>query len=237
MNQTPIVDKVNKLHEATFGGPIVRDRLWFFGAGRLRNIAEAGYADTTVSEATSYTYRVRARDSAGNNSGLSDPATTTTPPTIQTAIFAAQADARVEEANALSNFGSDDLGTDGGTDPAVESYLRFEVTGVSGPVQSATLRVYAYSDTVDGPGVYTTTGGWSESGVFGISWFSRPSRGDAPLGDSGAIAASSWVEFDVSTIVAGDGSYDFVLAGTSDDEVAFYSREQASLAPELVVTY
>jgi len=27
-------DKINQNYEATFGGPIVRDRLWFFGAGR-----------------------------------------------------------------------------------------------------------------------------------------------------------------------------------------------------------
>ena len=33
---TQRTDKLNKIHEGTFGGPIVRDRLWFFGAGRVR---------------------------------------------------------------------------------------------------------------------------------------------------------------------------------------------------------
>jgi hypothetical protein len=33
---TPRIDKLNKVHEGTFGGPILRDRLWFFTAGRLR---------------------------------------------------------------------------------------------------------------------------------------------------------------------------------------------------------
>lgn len=28
-------DKINRIHEATLGGPFLRDRLWFFGAGRL----------------------------------------------------------------------------------------------------------------------------------------------------------------------------------------------------------
>ena len=196
-----------------------------------------GYVDTTVSEATSYTYVVRARDAAGNNSGPSDAATVTTPPAVQTASFTAVADARVEEANPLSNFGADDLGTDGGTDPAVESYLRFDVTGVSGPVQSAKLRVYAYNDTVDGPAVYTTTADWSESGPLGITWFTRPPRGDSAIDDKGAIAADGWVEYDVTPLVGGDGSYDFVLAGTSDDEVAFFSREQLLFAPVLVVTH
>jgi len=33
---TPRTDKLNKIHEGTFGGPVIRDRLWFFGAGRVR---------------------------------------------------------------------------------------------------------------------------------------------------------------------------------------------------------
>ncbi|MBM3818725.1 MAG: hypothetical protein FJW14_06870 [Acidimicrobiia bacterium] len=39
-NNTPHEDKVNTLHEGTFGGPIVRDRLWFFAAARRRTLAE-----------------------------------------------------------------------------------------------------------------------------------------------------------------------------------------------------
>ena len=35
-NNTPRMNKLNKIHEATFGGPLVRDRLWFFAAGRFR---------------------------------------------------------------------------------------------------------------------------------------------------------------------------------------------------------
>jgi hypothetical protein len=39
-NDSPRTDKLNKTHEGTFGGPIVRDRLWFFAAGRTRGIEE-----------------------------------------------------------------------------------------------------------------------------------------------------------------------------------------------------
>jgi hypothetical protein len=34
-------DTLNLSHEATFGGPILRDRIWFFAAGRLANLSEA----------------------------------------------------------------------------------------------------------------------------------------------------------------------------------------------------
>lgn len=36
-NGTERVDKLNKFYEATVGGPIVKDRLWFFAAGRKEN--------------------------------------------------------------------------------------------------------------------------------------------------------------------------------------------------------
>ncbi len=33
--------KLNRSHEATFGGPVLRDRLWFFSAGRLADLSSA----------------------------------------------------------------------------------------------------------------------------------------------------------------------------------------------------
>jgi hypothetical protein len=33
---TPRTDKLNMIHEGTFGGPVIRDRLWFFTAARFR---------------------------------------------------------------------------------------------------------------------------------------------------------------------------------------------------------
>src|SRR5262249_15915503 len=35
-NATPRDSKLNQVHEGTFGGPILRHQLWFFGAGRLQ---------------------------------------------------------------------------------------------------------------------------------------------------------------------------------------------------------
>ena len=40
-------DILSKAHEGTFGGPVVKDRLWFFGAGRT--------TDQTVARQTGYT--------------------------------------------------------------------------------------------------------------------------------------------------------------------------------------
>jgi hypothetical protein len=156
--------------------------------------------------------------------------TTTTPATSPTTSILA--DARVEETNPSTNFGTSYLRTDGGAGSAVDSYLRFWVGGFLGKIQSAKLRVFASSATVDGPAVYATSNNWSETG---ITWSNRPARTSAARDDKGAITSGTWVEYDVTPFVKGNGTYSFVLATSSTDEVDFQSREQNS-KPQLVVT-
>ena len=51
--------------------------------------------------------------------------------------------------------------------------------------------------------------------------------------------ASTWVEYDVTSLVAGDGAHSFVLATGSSDGIDFRSREysDATRRPELVLTF
>ena len=102
---------------------------------------------------------------------------------------------------------------------------------MSDPVQSATLRVYATSSTVDGPDVYATTNNWTETG---ITWNTRPARTSAGMDDKGAIATGVWVEYNVTALITGDGTYSFVLVTTSIDAVSFSSHE-GSQPPQLVL--
>ena len=202
----------------------------------LASATATTYTDTSAVAGATYAYHVTARDAAGNVSGPSNTVTVTVQASTIVA-FAAEADARVVEAKPGSNFGSSSvLRTDGGSDPDVESYLRFGVSGVSGSVQRAILRVHASTATVDGPAVYGTDNGWTETG---ITWSTRPARTTAGFDDKGAIATATWVEYDVTSLVSGNGTFSFVLATTSRDGVDFYSRNsnQAALRPQLVVTF
>jgi parallel beta-helix repeat protein len=150
-----------------------------------------------------------------------------------TLTFAAEADARVAEAAPATNYGSSTaLRTDGGSDPDVESYLRFTVANISGVVQSARLRVYASSATTDGPAVYATSSTWSETG---ISWSNRPARVGGVIADKTAVQANSWVEYDVTPLIVGNGAYAFILATNSADGIDFSAREAGSNKPQLVL--
>ncbi len=192
------------------------------------------YADTGVAGSTTYAYEVRAVDAAGNASDPSNEATATTPAASALFTFAPDADARVQASAPTTNYATSSLRTDGANNPAVESFLRFTVTGApAGSVRSAKLRVRAYTGTVDGPAVYATNPAWTETA---INWNNRPPRTSTAHDDKGAIAANTWVEYDVTPLVSGDGSYSFNLVGASSDGVDFRSRETLAERPELVVT-
>lgn len=198
------------------------------------------FSDTIVAPSTPYAYVVTARDAAGHTSTPSNEATATTPAaggTPATVRVAPDADAMVKEGNPGTNYGGNQaLRVDAGTDPDVESYLRFSVSGLSGgPVQSARLRLWTTSATTNGPAAYSTANAWAEAGTGGITWSTRPARTSPSTDDKASVPGGAWVEFDVTSLVAGNGTFSFVLAGTSTDGLDLSSKEGVN-APELVVT-
>jgi hypothetical protein len=116
----------------------------------------------------------------------------------------------------------------------VASYLRFDVSGVSGTVQSATLRLWvqATGGTQDGPSVQTTGTNWSETG---LTWNNRPAPSGGVLDDKGALTGGTWAEYTVTPAVTGNGQVAFVLLAQTNDGVVFDAREGAN-KPQLVIT-
>src|SRR5690349_12954149 len=157
-------------------------------------------------------------------------------PALQTSTltFTAEADARVHENSPNSNYGTANyLLADGANNPDIESFLRFTVNGVTGSVQNAKLRVYiTNNNSSNGPAAYAANNSWTETG---ITWNNRPARTSGALDNKGATSRSSWVEYNVTAAVTGNGTYTFVLAADSSDAIRFSSRE-GSRSPELVVT-
>jgi hypothetical protein len=57
----------------------------------------------------------------------------------------------------------------------------------------------------------------------------------AAIDDKGAIPDNSVAEYELRPLVTGNGTYSFVLIGTSSDGVYFWSRT-GTVKPELVLT-
>jgi len=159
-------------------------------------------------------------------------------PALQTTsslTFTAEADALVDEQNPDTNSGAvSDLDVTQANNRSIESYLRFTVSGVSGAIQSAQLRIYSTTANAgDGPAVYPTDNSWTETD---ITWNNHPARTGDATDNKGSIPGNTWVEYDVTSLLTGDGTFSFVLAGDSRDNVRFSSRE-GNNPPQLVITF
>jgi chitodextrinase len=207
----------------------------FRDGAQIASTTAASFTDTTFAPGTTYVYVVRARDAAGNVSLPSDAVTVTTPgaPVVTLSPIA---DARVEFANPATNYGSSStLRVQGGSDPAVESNVMFDVPALSGTVRLARLRLFASTGTVAGPSIHGSETGWVESAVI---WNTRPGLTTGSLATTGAFASGTWVEWDVTAAVTSPGRYSFTLVSTSNDGADFRSRESSTLTnrPQLVLT-
>ncbi|MGH9002077.1 MAG: DUF7594 domain-containing protein [Acidimicrobiia bacterium] len=142
----------------------------------------------------------------------------------------AEADAKVVQGSPTTNFATSSL--DVGKSPRVESYVRFNVSGVTTAVQSAKLRLFAFNGTKQAPGAYLSDPVWTETG---INWNNRPARTSAKVG-GGKANANTWVEYNVTALVTGNGAYSFNLATDFKDDAGFNSKEATNNKPQLVLT-
>ena len=140
------------------------------------------------------------------------------------------ADAYVSEDEPAKNFGTvGELIVDNG--PNHRSFIRFTVTGVTGVIQSATLRLFATDGTSNGPTIYGTANSWAETG---ITWTNMPAPTTGAVDNVAQIGANAWTEYNVTSQIIGNGTFSFVLLPDSSDGVTFTSREGNS-PPELVL--
>ena len=160
--------------------------------------------------------------------------TATPTPTITTLTFAPQADAWVEEKEPDDNEGEDEkLEVDGESDPDIEAYIRFNITGLSGTVLSAQLRLYADGENSDnGPAIYLSDPAWEETE---ITWNTRPARTSNALDNKREISEGTWAEFHVTSAITGNGMYSFVFIADDNNGIDFSSRE-GNNPPKLVIT-
>jgi hypothetical protein len=147
--------------------------------------------------------------------------------------LAPDADARVVQGSPNTNFGGQTI-LEADNSPVVESYLRFNVSGISGTVTRARLRLYVTNPTGNGPGLYRVdpSAVWSETG---ITWSNKPARSGGAIANLGSISTGRYVEYDVTGTVTANGTYTFNLWGESTDGADFNSKEASSNRPQLVI--
>jgi PKD repeat protein len=113
------------------------------------------------------------------------------------------------------------------------SYLKFAVSGVTGTVSSVKLRLFVTdASAVAGSLYHVTDTSWLENT---ITWSTRPTPG-AFITTGGAAPIGTWVEFNLTGAVGGNGTYSFVLKDGGDN-AAWYSSKEGANDPQLVVAF
>ena len=117
----------------------------------------------------------------------------------------------------------------------INSFVKFVVSGASGGVQSAKLRLCVTTDPgADGGSVFETSSGWTESG---INHSNQPAAIGSALSSLGAAATGQCYELDLGAKVTGNGTFSFVVKGDVSDAVWYASSEStANNKPQLIVT-
>jgi trimeric autotransporter adhesin len=148
-----------------------------------------------------------------------------------TLTFAPTDDAYVLKGTPDGNFGTQPTIRAYNTDQTL-SYLKFNVTGVSGTVTSVKLRLFVTDASNVAGAIYAVADTiWSEGTV---TYTTRPAIGTL-LGSGGGAPLGTWVEFNLGVPFTGNGVYSFALKDGGSDAVRYSSKEGAN-DPELVVT-
>jgi len=147
-------------------------------------------------------------------------------------------DAYVNANQPTTNFGTATTLRMKQSTPMINSYLKFTVSGLSGAVQSAKLRMQVTVAGSSGGSVYSvsnnylgTSTPWIETG---LNFNNAPTISGTPWDTEGNVTVGQVVELDVTAAITGNGTFSFGLKNTSTTTVQ-YSSEEGATRPQLVI--
>ena len=157
---------------------------------------------------------------------------------VTTVTVPAAADAQVSSSNPATNYGTLSTlrvreGAGDATSPIYRTYLEFSVSGLSGPVTGAALRLYVTDPSTDGGSVYGVDPGWTEGA---ITYANAPIVTGSPVGSAGPVVLNAFADIALSPAsIPGNGTYAFALKSARTDS-AIYSSREGTQPPRLILT-
>lgn len=153
-------------------------------------------------------------------------------------IFAAAEDTYANQASPNSRYGTAAALRVKNAASDFNTFLKFNVNNLDQPVERATLRLYVTDAGPDSGAVYAvsndyrnTTTPWVEGG---LNWKNAPIIPGTAVAPRQAAVLRQWVEWDVSSVVTGNGVYSFAVRNNSSN-VVYYSSAEGARPPQLVV--
>lgn len=194
---------------------------------------KATYLQPVVANPAAYTITVQVTDSSGCLVAEGKLCLPEEPDTIGDVLdFRPVADLWVDETRPDLNLGgSDTLWVNGA--PVKMPYLRFEVTGLTAPVQSAWVELEAIRASADGGAIHIVSDNtWDQ---FAITYNNRPVIDGPVLDTVGAVAVGDPILLDVTPAISQNGSYSFAIVSSGRNGWAVPSRKGSTDTPVLFV--
>ena len=118
-------------------------------------------------------------------------------------------------------------------------YLKFTVSGVTGTVESAQIRLECTDGSQKGGSIFSVSNNFIGSGTpwteEALAWENAPAIAGSPLVTLGFVNTGQIVEFDVTAAVAGDGTYSFAIINDTSDLANYNAKESATPTPPVLV--
>jgi acid phosphatase type 7 len=151
------------------------------------------------------------------------------PALVRATIPAAAAASVFAAAPDIARGASSTLRVDGS--PVARTYLRFDLSRLTGRVTSAKLSFDPLSANPVGLAVDLVPGSWTENQ---LTYFTAPRPG-ARIGLSGPLSPGVRSSIDVTRFVQGAGELDLALVALGSQQIAVAGRERGGLGPRLAV--
>lgn len=209
---------------------------WTFGDGGTSTSRNPSH---TYASAGTYTVSLTASNPSGSDTKTRTDYITVTapPPPGPTLTFTPVADAHVRSLSPTSNYGLDPQlrVRDGSSDGTVtfNAYLKFDVSGVTSSIVSATLRLWVDTGTANGGTVYPTTDNWTETG---LTWNTAPAIGSTAIAGIGRTTTGTWVDIPLGAGAIVPGAMNAFAIRSVTTSSAYYSSRQGANPPQLVIT-
>jgi len=149
-----------------------------------------------------------------------------------TIILKPVADSYVSQSDSSTSFGTGtSLQVD--TSPTVNSYLRFNVTGLNGgSISNARLRIFATRSSATGYSIHPVAdNAWNETQ---LTYQNAPAIGTL-IGKTNGFKRNQWTEVDVSSYINKEGLLSLALGGINKNGISLASRESTN-PPQLYLT-
>jgi hypothetical protein len=204
------------------------------GGGSISGTGPAvTYLPPAVTDTRAFTISAEVSDGAGGRTEGVVDVTVTPAATSQLLSFRPAADAWVNQSSPTQNQGAaKTLKIDG---KAINTtFLRFTVTGITGPVQSAWIELEVRGASADGGTIRpVAANGWGE---FTITYGNQPTIGGSALDTTGAVTVGEILQLDVTPAISQNGTYSFAITGNGSRGWSVRSREGSANTPMLFIS-